>query len=241
MTQATDTKTRPILFNGAMVRAILDGSKTQTRRVIKNLKPFDGCDDGLGSYALINIEKCPYGKPGDLLWVRETWRLRSWDHDFFDCNLEYKADGNTRRFSTDELWTFPDEKWEKLSTQLLKKGVEKNSDGDFVWDEGECPVNWEPSIYMPYNVCRITLEVKRIWVERVQDISEGDAYSEGILECDGMLDEVSICKFAGKLNESFEEPRPWFATLWDSINASRGYGWDSNPWVWCVEFERINP
>ena len=184
-------KEHPILFSGEMVKAILEGRKTQTRRVIKHIpamgKPDDWCGkiknpsfrQLFGDYARF----CPYGEPGDRLWVRETWAdLRSYINETYpnQAPVAYKAD----------------------DTYLV----------------GE---KWKPSIFMPRWASRITLEVVKVRVERVQEISVVDAIAEGIHPVYGA--QSIMC----------------YAQLWDSINAKRGYPWDSNPWVWVIEFKRV--
>jgi hypothetical protein len=179
--------TRPILFSGAMVRAILDGRKTQTRRIVKPQPEYAQRDGRLLRLEEINpdlwptatarlLPSCPYGAPGDRLWVRETWRRAQ------DGVLYYRA-----------------------------------CTGDDSFDGNA----WKPSIHMPRAYSRITLEITSVRVERVQDIGPGDAYAEGISE---VYPEHAV--FA-------------FRRLWDSINAERGYGWDANPWVWVVDFQRV--
>lgn len=169
---------RPILFNGEMVRAILEGRKTQTRRVVKQLDLIQDTDppafrDAYGDWHP-TVSRSPYGQPGDRLWVRETWSLHDTD------NPAYKAGAS----------------------------------------EGELEYyRWHPSIHMPRKFSRITLEVTGVRVERVQEITPEDAKAEGI--------------------EHLYAPRNAFANLWNSINAKRGYSWESNPWVWVVDFTRI--
>ena len=184
----------PILFSGEMVRAIMEGRKTQTRRVIKpqpndiRESPFvkSGIEDTHG-YEI----KRKYA-PGDRLWVRETWHQHSSDDDFCTGEIHYRA------------------------TEIC------------------VGTKWIPSIFMPRWASRITLEVVSVRVERVQDISEEDALSEGI----------SFWKPKEMDNRPFEEnfwtnyPQFAFQNLWDSINAKRGYGWDVNPWVWVIEFRK---
>lgn len=193
---------RPILFSSEMVRAILEGRKTQTRRVVHGV---DGSDKFLafGIYGkalftdnILNIVsgkphdflvKCPYGLPGDRLWVRETWAGDDW-HGY-----AYKA-------------TDPD---------VLPFGEEVTFD------------KWRPSIYMPREASRTTLEIVSVRVERLQQIDNHESWREGIPEF-------------GKWIENEGEARDEFARLWNSINAERGYGWDTNPWVWVIEFKQIN-
>jgi len=203
---------KPILFSTEMVRAILSGRKTQTRRVIK--EPCDyGCITGDCDHDLQDqcdnaiLNSSPYGKPGGKLWVRETWK-----------NVEgvyyYKAD--------------------------IGGGIEKKT--GVIWT-----LKWKPSIHMPRKAARIILEVTAVRVERLQDISEIDAKAEGI--------EPEHCNKCGYTWEDVctegdhrlcGEPEPIsnkirFRTLWNSINEKRGYSWESNPYVWVVEFKRIDP
>ncbi len=213
---------RPILLNGAEVRALLDGTKTQTRRVVKaNVK---GCTVGTytsgGVVEPVNVQAdgdpwdtipCPYGVPGDRLWVRETWRPVSRGRpETYDTaapldldprkapNVEY---GAVYRADDVVLWhsrchvSVPHE-----ASPLHLRDAET--------------VRWRPSTHMPRGASRITLEVTNVRVERVQDISEEDAIAEGFIW-------EEIC--AGG-----------FRRIWDSINAKRGYDWEANPWVWCV-------
>jgi hypothetical protein len=185
-------KEPPILFSAPMVRAILDGRKTQTRRVVKpqpvNVLFHKGqwieapCD-------LVENETvlhCPYGQPGDRLWVRETWAHET-DFGTFTGGFVYRADGDKR--------------------------------------ERECgPTDrWRPSIHMPRLVSRITLEITDVRVERIKDISGIDAIAEGI---------QAVSKYGSEADVSD------FAELWDKINGKK-YPWESNPFVWRIEFKRI--
>ena len=198
-------KERPILFNGDMVRSILAGQKTQTRRPIK--RPFEihaegylARPDGLGGR--LRPYPCPFGKPGDRLWVKETHAR----HPQF-AEVAYRADGEA----------FED------------------ADG-FTWHP-----KWTPSIHMPRILSRITLEITNIRVERVQDISEDDAWAEGVEELDvtGVFSAVGLCDTARRYGMSMEDTRCIYAHLWDTLYAARGLGWDVNPWVWVVTFKRV--
>lgn len=191
-------KERPILFSSKMVRAILEGRKTQTRRVIKpqpeqyEAKPwghFLGWKGTRGWKIEDLARHCPYGKSGDRLWVRESHKIIKEDIYCGDVNLR-------------------------------PKGVYYRATDKYLED----PV-WTPSIHMPRWASRITLEIKNIRVERVQDISENESWKEG----------------APVKHIPFKFPRAdiWFLELWDSINKKRGYGWDVNPWVWVIEFEVV--
>jgi hypothetical protein len=146
-------KERPILFSAPMVRALLDGSKTQTRRVVKPQPsfigsmgdpntPFKTIDDGLHCRII-----CPYGQPGDQLWVREAWR-------FIDGGAVYDAAGGVQ---------------DSFEPETLYRADRDNARGP-----------WKPSIHMPRWASRITLEVTCVRVERLKDISEADALAEGV-------------------------------------------------------------
>jgi hypothetical protein len=211
-------KERPILFGDAMVRAILDGRKTQTRRPVTRPKSINGPagptqphspDDwkqavqlqadgtwtfwypgGPGvkkfaqrAYPAGGGIRCPYGRPGDRLWVREAWQQ-------VDGCYCYRATPETNYLAWNG-WT------------------------------------WKPSIHMPREASRLTLEVTGVRVEQVQDISPFDAWAEGVQPIEWQAnDEGYIAEF-------------W--ELWDSVYAERGYGWDANPWVWVVEFRKVEP
>jgi len=183
-------KERPIIFNTEMVQAILDGRKTQTRRVIKNPEKLDGLMlDGEAT------EWCPYGKKGDRLWVRETWRIY---HGTNSAQLYWKVSSEQTGVQCD---------FEKAKKVSERPG-------------------WRPSIHIPRWASRINLEITDIRVERVQDISFGDAKAEGIPLRKQTPYPPSVYRV-----EDFEY-------LWDSINAEKGLGWSVNPWVWVIEFKK---
>jgi hypothetical protein len=199
-------KERPILFSAPMVRAILDGRKTMTRRLVKGAPPAAGCarwvipqgkehkgwagalffQGGTPESRGLTDIRCPYGVPDDLLWVRETWAA--------DAPLDQVRAA-----------------YEDVMSGSFGASIYYRADGAH---EGT-GLEWKPSIHMFRWMSRITLRITSIRVERVQDISDDDALREGT---------------QGKRS---------FAALWDSINAKRGYGWESNPWVWVVSFERV--
>ncbi len=212
-------KERPILFNAPMVRALLDGSKTQTRRVVK-LPPWvlagelDQDDDrwpvGMDGDGDWHRLTCPYGQPGDRLWVRETyfawgrWETRyseakgrdEWH--FVDLTLEC---GRQHQFA------------DPLPGALRRRG-----------HGGVEPTWWKrPGILMPKAAARIWLKITGVRVERLQDISRGHAMAEG-------------CPFPN--TQQGADPRKWYAELWESINGPDS--WDANPWVWVVEFRRLS-
>lgn len=214
---------RPILFSGAMVRAILDGHKTETRRVLTTGRRFEDCSpivcdldrmqdypDGTCRPVFIEPDgtpfsvQCPYGTAGDRLWVRETW---------YD-NLCGRTD--EQRASREE--------------------VIYRADGEFAdhFEQVEDNPRWSPSIHMPRWASRLTLDVTNVRVERLQDITSDDVLAEGV-RVDGapIVGEYRVHDPA--------ELRHGYRLLWDSLNAPRGYGWNVNPWVWVVAFRRILP
>ncbi|MCE1082120.1 hypothetical protein LU642_16120 [Pseudomonas asiatica] len=228
-------KERPILFSGPMVRAILSGQKTVTRRVMKPqpqkapVDVFDGVPswDSPTNYAgevQMNTQHgkpCPYGKPGDRLWVREAW-----------------AQINVAQA--------PGESW------VVYRECDNRTDYGGPW---------KPSIHMRRRDSRILLEVTDVRVERLQDISDDQAKAEGMVYTDfGMQERLGKVSLDG--GKTFYPMKPqqapgwhaggathpdqcldrarWaFANLWEKINGE--YSWDANPWVWVVEFKRIEP
>lgn len=212
MNTATKPKERGIIMAGESVRAILGGRKTQTRRVVKRkiegkikvqiaLNKIRGATDLWGDDK--RIFSCPYGVPGDRLWVKENWYERFDGLD--DTYVEgYCADG--------ERETGP---CAATAFEAVCRGqIEKKS-----------------SMLMPRWASRITLEIVHVRVERVQEISGEDLEAEGFPPDNGpMRDGTRLTLHGRKLV---------FAEYWDSINAKRGYGWESNPWVWALTFKRI--
>ena len=200
-------KMKPIIFSTPMVRAILDGRKTQTRRVIKiNGCPITSPKESLEltKEGLIYHSFCSMSgyykllcQPGDILWVRETWSK--------DENGEYVYRAN---YGTTEDDSFP--------PSMFK---------------------WRPSIHMPREAARIFLRATNVRVERVQDITEEDAIAEGVKD----PYEYQSPEYYEQPNlRGFEINKSAFAGCWDSIYSKRGYGWESNPWVWVVAFEKIS-
>ena len=206
-------KERPILFSAPMVRAILDGRKTMTRRVVKNQPPSFcpyltrcggdfrwGWSDGStvdfawhprGNGADMDSMWMPppHGIPGDRLWVRETWKPHT--QTSVHSQAIYAAE---------------------YSNEKLAKAIG----------------NWHPSIFMPRWASRITLEITDVRVQRVQEISEEDAIAEG---CNRLPDALSV-PIPGSA-------RTMFNGLWNSINGKK-HPWESNPWVWTLTFKKVN-
>ena len=234
--------TRPMLFSGAMVRAILQGRKTQTRRLIKPQFPIDvtevgerpaidpvlGCvvsgHSGLWEdcHGLDEVRRCPYGLPGDLLWVKETWCVAR-HHDR----------------------TKPTELPERRMTVVYDAGGHSCNVGVGGWrhlDEWPSGVPFgklRPSIFMRRWMSRIDLEVQSIRVQRLNDITEEDARSEGAdpLDMDDILREKRDGLLDVPLKEIGKPYRNGFASLWESIHGPNS--WASNPWVWVVAFKHM--
>jgi len=237
---------RPIIFSGPMVQAILDGRKTQTRRIVKGASGatsiWGGERDGLWSIERFGepcqaMIRCPYGHPGDVLWVRETWQML----DPFAINYQATP---TR-----------DGQAAQCLCSILGLMIRRDQEA------GRDPYRWRVPIFMPHWACRLFLQVLSVRVERVQEISEEDVHAEGV-DCD-LCDE----RFPGSScdNPKFYYQRQ-FANLWDSINAKKGpvvkasdlshlsleakleflaarkcgHAWAANPWVWVVEFKVAN-
>ncbi|BAS59885.1 hypothetical protein NIES2135_20400 [Leptolyngbya boryana NIES-2135] len=234
---------RPILFSGEMVRAILSGSKTQTRRIVKPQPRLGLLGNGqpIGNGQLVWEPKkdrvipltdsclhqifdyCPYGSKGDRLWVRETWRPRSWGSDFEWMMIQYKEGDDVKEINPSDVWGDDAEVvWAKMSRECVGAGNPTTDSGDFILEK---PLKWRASIFMPRAASRITLEITNIRIERLQDISEEDAKAEGVPPFDW--------------NDGWSlRPAPAFEKLWDSINGAK-HPWSSNPWVWVVSFSRI--
>jgi hypothetical protein len=213
-------KERPILFSAPMVRAILEGRKTQTRRVLKlPLKDRDfGCElagNEIGPAEAMRL--CPYGAPGERLWVRETWGVgcRPCPREGARDGLEYRADMAYLDGPNDLLPLYSDA---------------EPPDG-FEWDSVRD--GWHPSIHMPRWVSRINLEVTGVRVERLQDISENDCIAEG---AEAVEDGELMPDGSGGIEWSH---RLGYMDLWRSINGTEA--WAANPWVWVVEFKRVKP
>lgn len=236
----TLAKERPILFSGPMVQAILEGRKTQTRRVVKLSDPtqtyaqFD--DDGWPMsediYGDWHRDDCPYGVVGDRLWVRETWKYDDWTEEG-EPYIRYAADNATQLMTPSDDW----------ADRVMSIWAELSAPENYNIDQRARDRKWRPSIFLPRWASRITLEVVSVRVERVQDISEEDAIAEGV--------ETAMPATAGAVLPSndmlrtngygvvMQSAKAEYAKLWDTINAKRGYGWDANPWVWVIEFKQV--
>lgn len=231
MSTITEVKEYPILFTSDMVRAILDGRKTQTRRVMKPQPEKD--DSGFWRYAGAGWSRddfvpvapghpleasCPYGRPGSELWVRETFALRE------PCDNKAPSE-----CMEDEAV------WFKADNNELT---------------GNAAGRWRPSIHMPRWASRVQLTVTDIRVERVQGISIDDVWAEGVQiptnngnAVISLTDKYTIATYMEGTVSEWEQDdffRAHFAKLWDELNADRDQGqfaWESNPWVWVIDFE----
>ncbi|MFG0465587.1 morphogenetic protein [Pseudomonas putida] len=225
----SQAKERPMLFNGPMASAVLDGRKTVTRRVVsaRSLKeigygvqlgechelPADGKvhPNSAGYYA----DLCPYGQPGDLLWGRESfWQAGEWTSSYpeGDCDkwngsrrIHYRADGE------------PPNEPNRHYPRALRNGSHSAADPDRIWRA-------RPSIHMPCWASRILLEITEVRIELLQHITIGQICKEGLAR--------SMYEFI-PVTAAFDA----FAELWNST----GGDWDANPWVWAIEFKRVQP
>ncbi|MDP9548789.1 hypothetical protein [Burkholderia cenocepacia] len=233
----TMSKERPIQFSGPMVRAVLEGRKTQTRRAMTPQPFFDdrgllwwhwskhagsACDQPVGAPSDAWLARSPYGVPGDHLWVRETFvAYGRWETRF------------SAKKGRDE-WHFVD--------MTLETGREYRFDSAAPNAKRGCatPAWWRrPSIFMPRAAARITLEIAGVRVERLQSINEADAIAEGVEPYAIYGGKIVSWKGAPDMLAAHETARDAYCDLWNAINAERGYGWDANPWVWVLEFKRI--
>ncbi|WP_301691936.1 morphogenetic protein [Klebsiella pneumoniae] len=204
-------KERGMIFNGEMVRAILDGRKTQTRRPVKfpvhdkNL----GCElagnELAGELSAGNYLNSAFGKPGDRIWVRETWQAI---HDYCDENGHV----DERRYAR-SIPRHRGNYWHPVYEEAW--GNESREDRDFPW---------RPSIHMPRWASRILLEITDVRVERLNAISEEDAGKEGY--------PADPAPYGGEMDKWL-----WFRQLWDEIYPEQSF--KHNPWVWVIEFKRV--
>lgn len=217
-------KERPIIFSAPMVRAILDGRKTQTRRAIRKQFAADAEPaevaatspegwqisghsglwwDDAGA-CIDDAVCCPYGQPGDRLWVRETWQHSNFPLGPYDesCAVFYRADYMDDPHGPDG---------------------EKSSEGKYR--------HWKPSIHMPRSASRILLEITAVRVERLQDISESDACAEGARSADLVTGRECI------LDPKSGSYRLHFSDLWEQINGAGTFV--ANPFVWVIEFKKV--
>lgn len=224
-----------MIFNGEMVRAILDGRKTQTRRVIASVG-HDNClplqkrtktKDGIYTHVMDApiYGLCPFGKIGDRIWVRETWS---------DVNLDgapavaYRADDEVYDLMEDESLLDEDGAFNYQDPRVCKCQFAAWHSDLISGIEG----NWRPSIHMPRWASRLTLEITGVRVERLNSISQEDAQAEG-MELTGWRPTYSDPDSGGEVWTPYDN----FAQLWESIYGEES--WKANPWVWVIEFKVV--
>jgi hypothetical protein len=202
-------KERPILFSGPMVRAILDGRKTQTRRVVKFRPRKDGAKLVPEILARAGVgAACPYGQSGDRLWVKETTWFDQREPD--ECVI-YAATPQWHKYRLRDKV----EAWEAaITTDYLERHE--------FWHR-------RPSIFMRRWASRITLEITGVRVERLKDISEEDAIAEGTTITDSIVSDDAV-----HASRAWVES---YRRLWEQINGAGS--WDTNPWVWAIGFRRL--
>lgn len=215
-------KARPILFSTPMVQAILEGKKTQTRRIVKphpkqeldffgwelhpkKLRVAFGTGNKVDSF-----HNFPFGQVGDVLWVKETSCFVQLEHAHI--LLEGAKDKNQMMYKASVH-----EDWMKFAKEQFN-------------------YKWTPSIFMPKNACRIWLEITDIRIERLNDISDENAKKEGIILSEHSTENIDLWHRYDDGSYTFL-PQTSFRTLWESINGKGS--WNENPYVWVIEFERI--
>lgn len=230
----TAVKERPIIFSAPMVRSILSGAKTQTRRIanVETFKPSINYPNAVERITPIgysvprtpaeHVSYCPHGKIGDRLWVRESFRSKTKDV------VAYKADGACGAWIDGGSGSLA---WRPHGWLVGYTAPHATSS----WHgEKEYSDKWTPSIHMPRKYSRITLEIVDVRVERLQDIAEEDARAEGVEPW-----YVADITPAGDLVEGESRAyRAGFHDLWNGINGEK-YPWESNPWVWAISFKKI--
>lgn len=205
---ATGFRERPIMFSGPMVRAILEGRKTQTRRVI----PGRGAQEEPDKYRPSDFPACRYGYLGDRLWVRETWQdcCPLWAGAWCGCgSTEMKAATHWVAYQ---------------ATPYVEPG----------------PLKWRTPIFMPRWASRLTLEVTGVRVERLQDISVEDAIAEGIDPKPHLCDCETCARTSKLCPATVSSIVMEYAAYWDTLHAKGdGITFESNPWIWAVDFRRV--
>jgi hypothetical protein len=242
----------PTLFQAPMARKILDGTKLQTRRVCTTRTSlFNGGPFSRGLFDRLDFDKAwvdkgpsPAGNPGpylkvplpdtdtvqriyprvqvgDHLWVKETFQV------VYDCGADCGGWEGEHEGACEHR-------------RVVCRATDPNGlDGYASIENDDDTPKWKPSIFMPRWASRITLEVTDVRVERVQEISAKDIVAEGAVDQphhDAILGKMPISSFDGK---AYVDLLSLWAAGWDSINAKRGFGWKTNPWVWAYTFKRI--
>ncbi|MCO8088210.1 hypothetical protein [Acinetobacter indicus] len=240
-------KEKPILFTGDMVNTIIAGSKTQTRRIIKpqptysektgfnwNGRMYGVNSDYAGTVRNFAYPANPFGKVGDLLWVRETWStVNLWG----EIAIAYRADSSLIRVVEDKSFQCEDGTINYDDPRLEKYTFSAWADDLFDGKEGV----WRPSIHMPRWASRILLRIKDVRVERLMAISEKDAMAEGMWYTDHGKDQFDnqnpgwFWKLSDSPEQCLHTAQEAFGSLWSQTYGAKS--WEENPWVWVVDFE----
>ncbi|WP_368876581.1 hypothetical protein [Proteus vulgaris] len=221
-------KERGIIFNAEMVRAILDGRKTQTRRIVKNIMPDNAMwlkkptktRSGTTTHVLDAPKHnlCPLGKIGDRLYVRETWSVVSHEFDDDGLMIDYVPDRPTK--AVHEM---------PYGHGYYTGHVIYSADGDFTWSDDDGCIDgrscWKPSIHMPRWASRITLEITDVRVERLKSAGDTEFKAEGY-------------PLERELTGGSMDPFCWFRNIWDSVSPTN-FKYADNPWVWVIEFRML--
>lgn len=213
-------KEQPLIVTTELISKILDGAKTQTRRVIKPQpdKHTIIYIHDIGAREKRLALKCPYGQVGDRLWVRE--KALYWDGGAAGISsVVYTDDPEISQLLEDNNRLL-------MARTLSNIEAGENVVGKWVW---------KPSIHMYREDSRITLEITGIRVERLQEITVDGCVAEGY-----PLGEIIDSLNLKQLEIAIAMRIGWYRTLWDSLNAKRGYSWESNPWVWVIEFKKVD-
>lgn len=256
----------PILFSTEMVQALMDGRKTQTRRMVspqpdengasympvapcleweqiykQEWKPWNWTTDEGQDI----MKHSPYGKPGDMLWVRESWRVKSWWPEDGELSVSYATGDGADMTLYDLEEDIFNRLWEQSCNDLEKAGYHVDEDENYTGYK-DTDLRLRPSIHMPKEAARIWLRVTDVRIERLNDISEDDARSEGILS---HKDEFNRIRYKDYLADGsgYGDPQTdyptvgmpicSFYTLWESNGRD---SWNANPWVWVVSFEVVS-
>lgn len=248
-------KERPIVFCEDMVRAILAGKKTQTRRLeglkkvnrngnydyiklIEFPKTHNKQSRAIAYFLKNNGESvrvvCPYGSVGTQLWVRESFQPAGWDAEYPSIKIYYPSDDTSIIHYIDEC---DEEAYNELINnvckELDKRSIPIINEEVYNCSKKEHKPFVRPSANMPRLVSRILLEITSLQIERLQDISDADARAEGMPRSHPVFDRVSTVYGYKNFTQSV------FAQSWDFINTSKGYPWLKNPWVWVIKFKRV--
>jgi hypothetical protein len=205
-------KESPIIFTEPMIRAILDGRKTQTRRIVES--------QSADKPTVLSLAACPYGGVGDRIWVKEKWKIGAWDseHEEFWLNYFDGPDCKARKVP-EELSKSFNALWEESCKDLEKRGYFPDEDGEYEWDMDNPPFRWRSPLHMWRWASRITLEITNVRLQQLNGITKNDAVAEGCSD------------------ECSHNPVGWFMETWKGLG--KKYTALPNPWVYAISFKRI--